>query len=66
MGGLNVIVFAIIAVLAHREKKQKKREGQLGPSSTKSDPNVPTIGEDGIEKKFPLVDEEDVTPVLKY
>jgi len=53
VGGLNVIVFAIIAVLAHNEKKQKKREGQLGPSSTISDLDGLTIGEDGIEKKFP-------------
>jgi len=63
-----VIVFTIITVLAHRERKQKKREGQLRAavaSSPISDPDTPTIGEDGIEKKFPLVDEEDVTPAFK-
>jgi hypothetical protein len=32
-----VIVFSIIGVLAHREKKQKKKEGQLELTSTPSD-----------------------------
>lgn len=29
MAGFNIIVFATIAVLAHREKIRKKRNGQL-------------------------------------
>ena len=44
VGGFNVIVFAIIGVLAHREKKQKKREGQVGPATPPSDSPTPSIG----------------------
>ena len=65
VAGLNVIVFAIIIVLEHREKKQKKRDGQLKPGPASSDTSTPSIGY-GNEKKLPLVDEEDITPVLKY
>jgi len=65
VAGLNVIVFTIITVLAHREKKQKKRNGQLKHASASSDSSSPVI-DDGIEKKLPLVDEEDVTPVLNH
>jgi MFS transporter, ACS family, pantothenate transporter len=61
VGGLNVIVFTIIRVLAHREKIQKKGDGQLNPASGSSDLESPSIGK-GNEKKGPLVDEEDVTP----
>jgi ACS family pantothenate transporter-like MFS transporter len=61
VGGLNVIVFTIIGMLAHREKMKKKRDGQLNPASGSSDLESPSIGE-GNEKKGPLVDEEDVTP----
>ncbi len=65
IAGLNVIIFTVITLLAHREKIQKKRDGQLKPSSTLSDPPSPGIS-DGNEKKLSLVDEEDVTPVIKY
>jgi hypothetical protein len=54
---LTVIVFIIIAVLDQREKLQKKRLRHIEPASTSSDGS---IGEE-IEKKGPLVDEEDVT-----
>lgn len=57
VGGLNVIVFTIIGVLAYREQMQKKRDGQLNPVSASSDLESPSIGE-GNEKKGPLVDEE--------
>jgi hypothetical protein len=53
---LTVIVFIIIAVLDHREKLQKKRLRHIEPASASSNGS---IGE--IEKKGPLVDEEDVT-----
>jgi hypothetical protein len=54
---LTVIVFIIIAVLDQREKLQKKRLRHIEPASASSDGS---IGEE-IEKKGPLVDEEDVT-----
>ncbi|OAP54784.1 hypothetical protein AYL99_11232 [Fonsecaea erecta] len=50
VAGFNVIIFGVIAVLAHREKKQKKRNGQLELTSSPSDPPTPSI-EDSIEKK---------------
>jgi ACS family pantothenate transporter-like MFS transporter len=65
VGGLNVIVFTIIGVLAHREKIQKKRDGQLVPAPGSSDLESPSIGE-GNEKKGPLVDEKDITPEITY
>lgn len=60
VAGLNVIVFTLITVLAHREKLKKKRDGELKPGSD-------SLGsvEVGNEKKFALVDEEDVTGVVK-
>jgi len=61
VSGLNVIVFIAIAVLAHKEKEQKKRNGELRHSLDSSSPDA----NDGIEKKVPLVDEEDVAPELK-
>jgi hypothetical protein len=64
VGGFNVIVFTIIAVLDHREKKQKKRNGGLTRTSAASDsPNGDSL--DGNEKHLPLGDEEDVSPVIK-
>ncbi|KAI9733756.1 MAG: hypothetical protein M1818_007170 [Claussenomyces sp. TS43310] len=54
VAGLTVIVFVIITVLEHREKRQKKRDRQHGSAF------VLSIG-DGNEKKLALVDEEDVT-----
>ena len=53
VGGLNVIVFIIIAVLDHREKIQKKRNGELNTASALSESSAPSIG-DGNEKKVPL------------
>jgi ACS family pantothenate transporter-like MFS transporter len=64
VAGLNVIVFTIITVLAHREKIQKKRAGELNPALNSSEPSSQI--DDGSEKKVPLVDEEDVTPVVKH
>jgi len=64
VAGLNVIVFTIITVLAHREKIKKKRDGQLSPASS-SNFSTPII-DDGIEKKSPLVDEEHITSGLKH
>jgi ACS family pantothenate transporter-like MFS transporter len=63
VAGLNVIVFTIITVLAHREKIQKKRHGQLEPVSVSSDSPAASIG-DGNEKKVALRVEEDVVPVI--
>jgi ACS family pantothenate transporter-like MFS transporter len=65
VGGLNVIVFAIIGVLAQREKIQKKRDGQLNPAPGSSDLESPSI-EGGNEKKGPFVDEKDITPEITY
>ncbi|OQV00239.1 hypothetical protein CLAIMM_05764 [Cladophialophora immunda] len=50
VAGLNVIVFGLIALLAHREKKQKKRNGELELSSAEIDPPTPFTGETN-EKK---------------
>lgn len=62
VAGLNVIVFTIIAVLAHREKKQKKGEVQFEPATGLSDSSKLNIG-DSNEKKLSLMS-EDVAPVL--
>jgi ACS family pantothenate transporter-like MFS transporter len=51
VAGLNVIVFIIIAVLAHREKIQKKRNGELNAASVSLDSPSPSI-DDGSEKKL--------------
>lgn len=56
-----MIVFTIITVLAHREKLQKKRNGELKHASASLDSAIGVI-DDGNEKRSPLVDEEDVTP----
>jgi ACS family pantothenate transporter-like MFS transporter len=61
VAGLNVIVFTTIAILAHKERKQKKKNGELQPAYVSSISTTPTI-EDGSEKKLPLTDVEDVTP----
>ncbi len=65
VGGINVIIFTAIFVLAQREKKQNKRNGQLEPTSGLPDSSVLAIG-DGNEKKSSLGDEEDVSPVLVH
>lgn len=56
VAGLNVIVFTIITVLAHREKIQKKRDNLLNQASAASDSDL-TDTSHGNEKKTPLVDE---------
>ncbi|KAI1613227.1 putative pantothenate transporter liz1 [Exophiala viscosa] len=53
VAGFNVIVFATIAVLAHREKLQKKQNHELAPPPTPSDLPSPIIS-DGDEKKVHL------------
>jgi ACS family pantothenate transporter-like MFS transporter len=65
VGGFNVIVFTIIGVLAHREKIQKKRDGQLNPAPGALDLESPSI-DGGNEKKGPLVDEKDISPEITY
>ena len=45
VAGFNVIVFGIIAVLAHRERLQKKRRGEIDSASTESNSSVYPKGE---------------------
>ncbi|TAQ86071.1 hypothetical protein B7494_g5617 [Chlorociboria aeruginascens] len=52
VGGITVIVFIVIAVLAHREKKQKKRDGEL-PTSNSLDSSIPSLNDED-EKKLDL------------
>jgi ACS family pantothenate transporter-like MFS transporter len=63
VAGLNVIVFIVIAVLAHREKLQKKRNGELNVESVSSDSPAPSI-DVGNEKK--LSSGVVVTPVSNF
>jgi ACS family pantothenate transporter-like MFS transporter len=64
VGGFNVIVFTIFAILDHREKKQKRKNGELTRASVLAD--SPTAGSvDGSERRLPLGDEEDISPVRK-
>ncbi|KAG0652965.1 Pantothenate transporter liz1 [Hyphodiscus hymeniophilus] len=67
VAGLNVIVFIIITVLAHREKLQKKRNHGLDPAPVSLHSSTPSI-DDGTEKKLPLKDEEniDVAPAFNH
>lgn len=59
-----MIVFTIIAILDHREKKQKRKNGELTRASILAD--SPTAGSvDGSEKRLPLGDVEDVSPVRR-
>lgn len=59
-----MILFTIIAILDHREKKQNKKHGELTHASVLTD--SPTAGSvDGSEKRLPLGDEEDISPVRK-
>jgi ACS family pantothenate transporter-like MFS transporter len=53
VAGLNVIVFVAIAVLAHREKMQQKRAGQLELASSPPDSPSPSV-EEGNEKRVAL------------
>jgi hypothetical protein len=59
-----VIVFTVIAVLAHREKVQKKRASQLQSSSFSLNSTASVNNEN--EKKPAMADEEAVTSVVKY
>jgi ACS family pantothenate transporter-like MFS transporter len=61
VAGLNVIVFTVIAVLAHREKIEKKRRGELGPAPALSvtDSSARSI-EDGGEKKVDRVEVSEI------
>ena len=63
IAGLNVIIFTVIAVLAHREKKQKKRQGQLTPTSDLSDSEARAVD---VDEKLGVNVEENSAPVLKY
>ncbi|KAG4436104.1 hypothetical protein IFR05_008424 [Cadophora sp. M221] len=66
IAGLNILVYILIAVLAHKEKLHKKRAGGLPPASPIDDPESSSIGEgSGSEKKVPLVDERDINPGIK-
>src|SRR6188768_3928341 len=58
VAGLNVIVFTLIAVLAHREKMQKKRNGELRATVSPSDSVVGSVDDNG-EKRISIRDEED-------
>jgi len=63
VAGFNVIVFTAIAILAHREKLQKKRNGEL-KAAAPSDSSTASI-EVSDEKRVSLRDEEDIVPVPK-
>ncbi|KAH6665184.1 putative pantothenate transporter liz1 [Halenospora varia] len=60
VAGINVLIFTLITFLAHKEKVQKKRNGELEPAKAPSDPETPSISEGGSEKKLSLVGEKDV------
>jgi ACS family pantothenate transporter-like MFS transporter len=63
VAGLNVLVFSLITYLAHREKLQKKRNGQLAPANGVLDSE--TQSTDGDEKKAVVVADKEITPVEK-
>ena len=63
IAGLNVIIFTVIALLAHREKKQKKRQGQLTPSSDLSDSEARAVD---VDEKLGVKVDENPAPVLKH
>jgi ACS family pantothenate transporter-like MFS transporter len=47
VAGLNIIVFTTIGILAHRERKEKKRLGELSPASAALDsPTTSIAGKD--------------------
>lgn len=64
VGGLNVIVFTSLAILAHREKVRKIRDNRNRPISVGTRSSSPSIDK-GDEKKLHLVDEKDINPVVK-
>ena len=61
VGGLNVIVFTVIAVLAHREKKQTKRNRESQAVYALSNSSTPTTEEGN--KKLPLTDIEEINTI---
>ncbi|EPE33309.1 MFS general substrate transporter [Glarea lozoyensis ATCC 20868] len=63
VAGLNVLVFSLITYLAHREKLQKKRNGQLAPTNGVLDSE--TQSTDGDEKKAVVVGDKEIVPVEK-
>jgi ACS family pantothenate transporter-like MFS transporter len=70
VAGLNVIVFAIIAILAHREKVQKKRNGILQSPATILDSETQSTDDgneksNGVEKATVTVRDEEIPPVKK-
>lgn len=65
VAGLNVIVFTIIALLAHREKIQKKRNNQFTSDSPVLEHSEASLS-DAHEKGSPVINEKDVTPTIKY
>lgn len=52
-----MIVFIVITILAHREKLQKKRSGELRVTADTSDSSVASISRED-EKKLTLKDED--------
>ena len=62
IAGLNVIIFTVIALLAHREKKQKKRQGELTPPSDLSDSEARAVD---VDEKLGVKVEENPAPVFK-
>ncbi|KAH8586080.1 putative pantothenate transporter liz1 [Bisporella sp. PMI_857] len=62
VAGLTVIVFTIIAVLAHREKIQKKRNGELGANVALPDSSNTSIRDQ--KKRTSLKDVEDIAPEI--
>lgn len=62
VAGINVVIYATIALLANRERLQKKRKGELSPASAASSIGGESGSGSG-EKKTSLADEEDISPV---
>ena len=62
VAGLNVIVFTVITVLAHREKLQKKRNHELNPTARLTESSSPSVNGEN-EKRVSLADEESIAPV---
>jgi ACS family pantothenate transporter-like MFS transporter len=70
VAGFNVIVFVIIAILAHREKVQKKRRGELQSPTRVLDSETQSTDDgneksDGIKKKVVAVRDEEILPVVQ-
>lgn len=52
-------MFGTIAILAHREKLQKKRNNQLGATAEHSSSSVESVVDDG-ETSLPVKNEEKI------